>query len=71
MKLERTIRKHAEGILACLDTRVTNGPAEGVNNKLRVVARRAYGFHSPGALISMLFLCCGSIELAPPLPARI
>ena len=29
------------------------------------------GFHSPGALISMLFLCCGGIELAPPLPTRI
>ena len=49
----------------------TNGPVEGINNKLRVIARRAYGFHSPGALISMLFLCCGGIELAPPLPARI
>ena len=38
---------------------MTNGPVEGINNKLRVIARRAYGFHSPGALISMLFLCCG------------
>ena len=66
VKLGRTVRKHAEGILAYLDTRMTNGPVEGVNNKLRVVARRAYGFHSPGALISMLFLCCGGIELAPP-----
>ena len=71
VKLGRTIRKHAEGILACLDTRMTNGPVEGINNKLRVIARRAYGFHSPGALISMLFLCCGGIELAPPLPTRI
>ena len=24
-----------------------------------------------GALISMLFLCCGGIELHPPLPTRI
>ena len=39
--------------------------------KLRVIARRAYGFHSHGALISMLFLCCGGIELAPPLPTRV
>ena len=30
-----------------------------------------YGFHSHGALISMLFLCCGGIELAPPLPTRV
>ena len=67
VKLARTIRKHAVGILAYLDTRMTNGPVEGINNKLRVIARRAYGFHSHGALISMLFLCCGGIELAPPL----
>ena len=26
---------------------------EGINNKLRVIARRAYGFRSHGALISM------------------
>ena len=71
VKLAQTVRKHAEGILAYLDTRMTNGPVEGINNKLRVIARRAYGFHSPGALISMLFLCCGGIELAPPLPTRI
>ena len=49
VKLARTIRKHAVGILAYLDTRMTNGPVEGINNKLRVIARRAYGFHSHGA----------------------
>ena len=69
--LARTVRKHAAGILAYLDTKMTNGPVEGINNKLRVIARRAYGFHSHGALISMLFLCCGGIELAPPLPTAI
>ena len=71
VRLARTVGKHAAGILAYLDTRMTNGPVEGINNKLRVIARRAYGFHSHGALISMLFLCCGGIELAPPLPTTI
>ena len=71
VKLARTVRKHAAGILAYLDTKMTNGPVEGFNNKLRVIARRAYGFHSHGALISMLFLCCGGIESAPPLPTRV
>ena len=42
VKLARTIRKHAVGILAYLDTKMTNGPVEGINNKLRVIARRAY-----------------------------
>ena len=71
VRLARTIRKHAAGILAYLDTQMTNGTVEGINNKLRVIARRAYGFHSHGPLISMLYLCCGGIELAPPLPTRL
>ncbi len=38
------------------ETRLTNGFTEGTNNKLRLVARRALGFHSPQPLIAMLFL---------------
>ena len=48
--------------------RLTNGIVEGINNKLRMIARRAYGFHSPPPLIAMLYLCCGGIRLDPPLP---
>ena len=32
-----------------------------------VIARRAYGFHSPEPLIAMLLLTCGGIQLDPPL----
>ena len=35
---------------------------------VQTVARRAYGFHSAEALQSMIFFCCGDIELHPPLP---
>ena len=66
--LARTIRKHKDGILAYVKERLTNGIVEGINNRLRMIARRAFGFHSPEALMGMLFLCCGGIQLAPPLP---
>ena len=68
IKLARTIRQHKEGILAFIKGRHTNAVVEGINNRLRMVARRAFGFHGPQALISMLFLCCGDIRLNPPLP---
>lgn len=68
VKAARTIRRHLDGIFAYAAERLTNGIVEGFNNKLRTIARRAYGFHSPGPLISMLFLCCGGIVLSPPLP---
>jgi transposase len=68
VKAARTIRKHFNGILAYVKERLTNGIVEGFNNKLRMIARRAFGFHSPPPLISMLYLCCGGIQLNPPLP---
>jgi transposase len=57
-----------EEMTAYLETKLTNGRTEGFNNKLRMVARRAFGFHGAGALIGMLFLCCGGVTVAPPLP---
>jgi len=68
VRVARTVRSHKEGALAYIEDRLTNGVVEGINNKLRMIARRAFGFHSAGALIAMLFLCCGGIVLHPPLP---
>lgn len=64
----RTIRKRKQGILAYIETRLTNGRTEGFNSKLRMIARRAFGFHSAQALIGMLFLCFGGLVAEPPLP---
>ena len=68
VRLAKTLREHFDGIIAYISCRMTNGIVEGINNRLRMVARRAYGFHSAKALISMLFLCNGGIELHPKLP---
>jgi transposase len=68
VKAARTIRRHLEGILAYIGGRMTNAVVEGINNRLRMIARRAFGFHSAEALKAMLFLSCGGIELMPRLP---
>jgi transposase len=68
VKLASTIKKYKDGILAFVKTRLTNGLTEGLNNKTRLITRRAYGFHSAQALSAMIHLCCGGIMLDPPLP---
>lgn len=68
VRVARTIRGHLDGILAYVRHRLTNAVVEGINTRLRMVARRAFGFHSPGALIAMYHLCAGHIPLNPPLP---
>ena len=68
VKLSNTVRTFKEGILAYVDTGLSNGLVEGLNNKIRLLTRRAFGFHSSEALAAMIHLCCGGIELTPPLP---
>ena len=68
IKAARTIKKHKEDILRYVKARLTNGIVEGFNTRTRMVTRRAFGFHSAKALIAMIYLCCGRIELDPALP---
>ena len=65
VKAARTIRKHLEDIVAYIRFRFTNAVAEGLNNKVRLLTRRAYGFHSAEAVIAMVMLCCTGIYLSP------
>lgn len=39
-----TLRTHKRGILAYYDYRISTGPLEGTNNKIRILQRQAYGF---------------------------
>ncbi len=65
VRVADTIDKHRDGILAYVRTGLNNGRVEGLNGKARVITRRAFGFHSAGSLIAMLFLCCGGVTANP------
>lgn len=65
IRVARTIRKHISGILAYVQTRLNNGRTEGLNGKIRVITRRAFGFHCVGSLIAYITLCCGGLTLSP------
>ncbi len=66
IKLARTIRKHKLGVLAAIQLNISNGRLEALNNKVRLLSHRAYGFHSANALIAMIYLCCAGITIALP-----
>jgi len=66
VRLSRTVRRHKHGIVAYTQTGLSNGVVEGLNNKIRPVMRRAYGFRNT-ARNAMVFLCCGALVLNPPL----
>jgi transposase len=44
VKLAKTLEQHKHGIVAFFDHRISSGPLEGTNNKIKVLKRRAYGY---------------------------
>lgn len=44
LRVMKMVRKHLENILAYYDFRISTGPLEGLNNKIKVMKRQAYGF---------------------------
>jgi transposase len=66
IRLGRTIRKHREGILAARRLKLSNARAEAMNNKVKLIVRRAYGFHSANAALALVHLTCGPVTLTLP-----
>lgn len=45
MKFAKTLNRYAYGLLNHCDHPINNGQIEGLNNKIKVIKRRCYGFH--------------------------
>ncbi len=43
-RLAKTLERHRRGLLAYFRHRISTGPLEGLNNKIKVLKRQAYGF---------------------------
>ena len=66
VKAAKSIRKHRDGLLAAIRLNINNGRAEGLNNVVRLIFRRARGFHSVEAALALVMLSCGPITLQLP-----
>jgi len=68
VKLATTIKRFLPLIRNTIEHGLSNARTEATNTHLRLPTRRAYGYHSPQALIAMAMLTRGG--LCPPLPGR-
>jgi transposase len=68
VRLAKTIKNYQALILNAVEHGLSNARSEATNTHLRLLTRRAYGYHSPEALIAMADLTRGG--LCPPLPGR-
>ena len=68
VKLQKSIVKHKDRILAAIEHNLSNGLIESTNTKIRLITRVAFGFRSPEALIALALLSLGGHR--PALPTR-
>ena len=66
LRLADTIQEQRAGIEAAIRHRLSNARVEAINTQIRLLTRRAFGFHSANALIALAMLSLA--DLCPQLP---
>ncbi len=62
------IRRHKEYILNTIRLGMSNARIEAVNNKIKLIIRKAYGFRNIENMMDMVYLVCSDLSI--PLPNR-
>ena len=59
----RMLRSHLDGVLAWTKIRLSNGAVEGMNNKIKSISHRSFGFRSAKNFIAAIYHCCARLPL--------
>ena len=62
-KFVRMVRTHLDGILPWTNHRVSNGAVEGMNNKIKSISHRSFGFRTAENFIAAIYHCCARLPL--------
>jgi transposase len=62
-KFVHMLRVHLDGILAWTKHRVSNGAVEGMNNKIKSISHRSFGFRTAENFIAAIYHCCARLPL--------
>ena len=59
----RMLRRHLDGIRPWTKLRLSNGAVEGMNNKIKSISHRSFGFRSATHFIAAIYHCCARLPL--------
>jgi transposase len=66
-KFVNTIKDHWDGIINYIQTQISNGILEGINNKIQLAKRRARGYRNINNFIAMIYFIAGKLAFDYPL----
>jgi transposase len=64
-KVARMCKGHLDNILTFFKHRLTNGPIEGLNNKIQGLIKKAYGYRNKERFKTDIFFHMGGLDLYP------
>jgi transposase len=70
-KFVRMLRSHLDGVLAWTRLRLSNGAVEGMNNKIKLISHRAFGFRQARNFIAAIYHGCARLPLPPAEAAQV
>lgn len=62
-KFVRMLRSHLGGILPWTKLQLSNGAVEGMNNKIKSISHRSFGFRKAQYFIAAIYHCCARLPL--------
>jgi transposase len=64
-KVARMLKSRLANILTYCQHRLSNGPIEGLNNKIQGLIKKAYGYRNKQRFITDIYFHCGCLNLYP------
>jgi transposase len=64
-KVAKTIKEHLWGILNAVVLKVSNGPAEGINSRIKMIKVRSRGFRNKQRFAAAIYFHLGGLSLYP------
>ena len=65
-KLYQKVKRHKEHILNAIKLGMSNARIEAINNKIKLIIRKAYGFRNIQNMLDMVYLVCSDLRITLP-----
>ena len=64
-RVARMVKKRLDNVVNYCRHRLSNGPIEGLNNKIQGLTKKAYGYRNRQRFINDIYFHCGGLDLYP------
>ena len=66
VELQKKVMRHKDHILNTIRMRISNARVESINNKIKLIIRRSFGFRNIKNMMDLILLICSDLKIQLP-----